>query len=165
MIRISLAFLGLSLSASAQAQALADLAAIDAQVAAFTGTAIGEPGGAAMPTDRRLRLRPCPSAPALDWFGARRDVVQVACPVPGGWRIYVPLRSASMSAAPAAPLIARGDVVSVTVSGDGFAISQQGEALEAGAAGAWIKVRLAGANADPVRAQVLRPGAVGIELP
>jgi flagellar basal body P-ring formation protein FlgA len=165
MIRTSCALLGLTLSPSVQAQALADLAAIDAQVATFTGAAIGEPGGAAMPTDRRLRLRPCPSAPALDWFGARRDMVQVTCPAPGGWRIYVPLRSPSTGAAPATPLIARGDAVSVTVSGDGFAISQQGEALEAGAAGAWIKVRLAGAKADPVRAQVLRPGAVGIDLP
>jgi flagellar basal body P-ring formation protein FlgA len=165
MIRISLAILGLSLSASARAQALADLAAIDAQVVAFTGAAIGEPGGAALPTDRRLRLRPCPAAPQLDWFGARRDVVQVSCAVPGGWRIFVPLRNASITAAPAVPLIARGDAVSVTVSGDGFAISQQGEALEPGAAGAWIKVRLVGVKAEPVRAQVLRPGAVGIVLP
>ena len=165
MIRISLALLGLTLSAYAQAQALADLAVIDAQVAAFTGVPIGQPGGAAMPTDRRLRLRPCPSAPLLDWFGARRDVVQVSCPVPGGWKIYVPLRSAGMTDAPAAPLIARGDAVSVTVSGDGFAISQQGEALEPGATGAWIKVRLVGVKTEPVRAQVLRPGAVGIVLP
>ncbi len=165
MIRMSCALLGLSLSASAQAQALADLAAIDAQVAVFTGAAIGQPGGAAMPTDRRLRLRPCPSAPLLDWFGARRDVVQVACPVSGGWKIYVPLRSDGMADAPAAPLVARGDALSVTVSGEGFAISQQGEAMEPGAAGAWIKVRLAGVKTEPVRAQVLRPGAVGIVLP
>lgn len=165
MIRMSFALLCLSLSASAEAQALADLAAIDTQVAAFTGAVIGQPGGAAMPTDRRLRLRPCPSAPLLDWFGARRDVVQVACPVPGGWKIYVPLRSDGVADAPAAPLIARGDAVSVTVSGEGFAISQQGEALEPGAAGTWIKVRLVGVKTEPVRALVLRPGAVGIELP
>jgi flagella basal body P-ring formation protein FlgA len=139
-----------------------DLAAIDSEVARFTGSPIGAPGGAARPVDRRLRLRPCPGPLALEWYGLRRETVQVSCPLPGGWRIYVPLTAGSQPER-AAPLVAKGDAVTVTVSGTGFAVSQQGEALEGGGAGEWIKVRLG--RGEPLRAQVLRPGAVGIVLP
>jgi flagella basal body P-ring formation protein FlgA len=141
----------------------ADLATIDNAVAGFTGASIGQPGGAATPVDRRLRLRPCVVPLALGWYGTRRDTVEVACPVPGSWRIYVPLRGDSAVAA--APLIERGDSVTIVVSGEGFAVSQPGEAMEAGARGTWIKVRTLGAKAEPMRARVLRPGAVGIDLP
>jgi flagellar basal body P-ring formation protein FlgA len=139
-----------------------DLAAIDTEVARFTGSPVGAPGGAAQPVDRRLRLRPCPGPLALQWYGLRRDTVQVSCPVPGGWRIYVPLTAGSQSEQ-MAPLVTKGDAVTVIVSGQGFAVSQQGEALEGGGAGEWIKVRLG--RGEPLRARVLRPGAVGIVLP
>ncbi len=161
MIRSIITATVMALSGPVLAQS-ADLAAIDQAVAQFTGAAIGTPGGAAHPVDRRLRLRPCAATLALEWHGMRRDSVQISCPAPGGWRIYVPLTS-GVAAQREAPLVAKGDAVTVTVSGDGFAVSQQGEALEAGTAGQWIKVRLS--RGEPLRARVMRPGAVGIVLP
>lgn len=143
---------------------IADLAAIDRAVAQFTGVPQGLPGGAAMPVDRRLRLSPCRVPLALGWYGTRRDSVEVTCPMPGGWKLYVPLAGMAQAAA-AAPLIARGDAVSIAVSGDGFTVSQPGEALEAGGEGAWIKVRTLVPNAPVLRARVIRPGLVGIDLP
>ena len=68
----------------------------------------------------------------------------------------------------AAPVIARGDAVTIAVSGQGFSVSQPGEALEAGAVGAWIKVRTVQtgrSQGDAMRAQVIRPGLVGVPLP
>ena len=62
-------------------------------------------------------------------------------------------------------MIVRGDAVTVRVSGDGFAVSQSGEALESGPLGAWIKVRGTAPDAPVLRAKVLRPGLVGMELP
>ena len=141
----------------------ASAGAIDRAVARFTGAPIGAPGGAAMPVDRRLRLAPCRAPLALGWYGPRRDTVEVSCPVAGGWRLYVPLAGVAQSAA--APLVARGDAVTITVSGEGFAVSQPGEALEAGGEGEWIKVRGVNPKASVLRARVLRPGLVGIDLP
>ncbi len=147
-------------------QSYVDLAQIDRAVAAFTGAAQGEPGGAAQPLDRRLRLAPCPAKFTTSWYGTRQDVVEVRCPAAPGWKLYVPLlASAAIAAATAPPVIARGDAVTISVSGAGFAVSQPGEALESGATGAWIKVRGPGQNAAVLRARVLRPGLVGMELP
>ena len=147
---------------------LADLASIDAEVAAFTGFAIGQPGGAMQPVDRRLRLAPCRSAHALGWYGVRRDTVMVQCPDAGGWRLYVPVKREAPQAA-ALPAINRGDAVTIAVSGDGFSISQPGEALESGTVGSWIRVRVANGtrrfNSDSLQARVVRPGLVGIPLP
>lgn len=164
MIRTLAAIAALAATPALAQTGHADLAAIDRAVDQFTGVPQGAPGGAAMPIDRRLKLAPCRAALALGWYGARRDTVEVSCPMPGGWRLYVPL-AGSATAAAAAPLIARGDAITVTVRGDGFAVSQPGEALEAGAEGAWIKVRTLGPNAPVLRARVLRPGLVGIDLP
>lgn len=172
MIRKSCLF-ALLLAAPAFAQAShADLAAIDRAVAQFTGAAQGQPGGAVLPLDRRLRLAPCAAPLALGWYGARQDTVEVACPVAGGWKLYVPLVGSAKTAtgAPAAPAqsafaITRGDSVTITVRGEGFAVSQPGQALESGALGAWIKVRGLGQGAQVLRGRVLRPGLVGMELP
>ncbi len=142
----------------------ADLAAIDQAVANFTGLPLGSPGGAAAPVDRRLRLGSCAVPLALSWYGSRNDSVQVDCPVAGGWRLYVPIASRG-AATPAPAAIAKGDAISINVSGDGFAVAQPGEALESGPVGAWIKVRTLGSNAQPMRAKVLRPGMTGIDLP
>ena len=152
-------------ASAAMAQSFVDLADIDRAVAAFTGAAQGSPGGAAQVLDRRLRLAPCPSQFTLGWYGTRQDTVEVRCAVPGGWKLYVPLVASSAIAAAAAPVIARGDAVTISVSGTGFAVAQPGEALESGAIGAWIKVRGPGQNAAVLRARVLRPGLVGMELP
>ena len=117
-----------------------------------------------MPLDRRLRLRACAGQPALAWHGTGRRTVLVQCPDPGGWRLYVPILGAGVDKV-AAPAIARGDAISIAVSGEGFAVAQPGEALESGPVGAWIKVRALGQGAQPLRARVLRPGLAGIDLP
>lgn len=141
-----------------------DLAAIDNAVAAFTGQQIGVPGGAAQPVDRRLRLAACSAPLALSWYGNAQTSVLVRCPDAVGWRVFVPVSAARVApaVAPAAIAVARGEGVTVTVAGVGFSVSQPGEALDAGAVGAWIRVRTA-AKAGPLRARVVRPGLV--ELP
>lgn len=164
MIRLTLTLTALLAATPLLAQSYADLAAVDRAVAQFTGAPQGSPGGAALPVDRRLRLAPCRVPLSAGWYGSRQDTVEVSCPAPGGWKLYVPLAGAS-NAASAAPVITRGDAVTITVSGDGFAISQGGEALESGALGVWIKVRGLGAGAPVLRAKVLRPGVVGMQLP
>jgi flagellar basal body P-ring formation protein FlgA len=148
----------------ALAAPLTDLAVLDRAVAAFTGQQIGVPGGAAQPVDRRLRLAACSAPLALSWYGTAQTSVLVRCPDAGGWRVFVPLSAprTAPAEAPAAIAVARGEGVTVMVSGQGFSVSQPGEAMEAGAVGAWIRVRTA-AKADPLRARVVRPGLV--ELP
>jgi len=145
----------------------ADLSAIDRQVAAFTGAAIGETGGAMQPVDRRLRLKPCAAPLALSWRTPQRETVQVQCPDAGGWRLFVPARGAPPEVA-ALPVVNRGDAVMIAVSGSGFTVSRPGEALESGPVGGWIRVRPVATGvrpADPMRVQVIRPGVVGLPLP
>ncbi|MBN9143237.1 MULTISPECIES: flagella basal body P-ring formation protein FlgA [unclassified Novosphingobium] len=153
-------------AASPAASPFVDLVAIDREVAEFTGKAIGQSGGAMMPVDRRLRLNACMSPLALSWRTTRRDAVLVQCPDPGSWRVFVPVRMAEN--APSA--VARGEAVTIAVVGEGFAVSQPGEALDAGAVGDWIRVRTLRSGAasysqtDAVRARITRPGEVEVEL-
>lgn len=158
--------LALVIAASAP---FADLDSIDRQVAQFTGAVVGQPGGAQAPVDKRLRLQPCLAPLALGWHGARRDTVVVQCPDAGSWKLYVPVSGGPQSAVAALPAVSRGDAVTIAVNGAGFTVSQPGEAMEAGAVGAWIKVRTVSANARPgasdtMRAQIVRPGLVAIPL-
>lgn len=148
----------------------ADLDAIDRQVAAFTGTVAGEEGGAIAPVDRRLRLQPCRGGLGLSWRTAARDSVVVQCGDAGGWRLFVPVRRAPMpmAEAPEPPAVRRSDAVAIAVEGEGFAVSQPGEALEGGAIGAWIRVRpltLGKGRPEEMRAQIVRPGLVFLPLP
>lgn len=149
-----------------------DLAMIDLAVARFTGRAIGVPGGAAQPIDRRLRLAACHSPLLVGWRNAgldtrlpARDSVVVRCPDGGGWRLYVPLAQApALAEGASAPLsIQRGEAVTIAIRGEGFSVEQGGEALDAGAAGAWIRVRTA-PRADPLRARIVRPGLVEVPV-
>ena len=107
----------------------------------------------------------CANPPALSWYAGRRDAVLVQCPDLGGWRIFVPV----LQSAPQGDAVLRGEAVTIEVAGPGFAVSQPGEAIDAGAVGAWIRVRTANAGAQPLRARVVRPGlvsiAVGSDLP
>ena len=116
-----------------------------------------------MPVDRRLRLRPCHAPLDLAWRTPRRESVVVACPDPGGWRLFVPVRGAHAATAPLS--VGRGEAVTIAVAGPGFSVSQPGEALEGGAAGDWIRVRGLGAKAQTVRARIVRPGLVEVPLP
>ncbi|MCJ2178234.1 flagella basal body P-ring formation protein FlgA [Novosphingobium album (ex Hu et al. 2023)] len=160
------------LAAAAASGAFADLDVIDRQVAAFTGATIGETGGALTPVDRRLRLQPCRNGLALSWRTSLQDSVVVQCGDVNGWRLFVPVRRPAAVAA-AAPVslpdaVNRGDAVAIAISGDGFTVSQPGEAMESGPVGAWIRVRPASAGnvrTEPMRARIERPGLVVLPLP
>jgi flagellar basal body P-ring formation protein FlgA len=149
-------------AAFGQVAGLQDPAAIDRDVAAFTGQPIGAPGGAARPVDRRLRLTACTAPLAMSWRGDARSSILVECPDVGSWHVYVAV-AAGIRPGSAAPVIERGQQVTVAVTGDGFAVTQAAEALEPGAIGAWIRVRT-GPKSDPVQAQVVRPGMVEVPV-
>lgn len=154
------------LAAGAVAGGFADLDSIDREVAGFTGAEIGQSGGALSPVDRRLRLRPCGSPLALSWRTQMHESVVVQCGDPGSWRLFVPVKRVAAEMG-GAPVINRGDAISIAVTGDGFTVAQPGEAMEGGAVGAWIRVRPINAkpNAEPMRAQVVRPGLTQLPLP
>jgi len=160
------AFSAFTCIAPAHAQgsaSFADPALIDRAVEQFTGAPIGVTGGAAQPVDRRLRLASCQAPLSLGWHGSRQDSVLVECPDAGSWRIYVPVAKASAAATKQAMLVARGDAVNILVRGTGFSVTQTGQAMEAGGKDDWIRVKPPG-GAEPVRAQVERPGLVIIPL-
>ena len=135
-------------------------AEIDRAVIGFTGAMIGEPGGARLPADPRLRLSACAAPLALDWHNPARTSVKVECAAPVPWRIFVAV--APVAGAPAgAEVVKRGDNVTIAVRGRGFSVQQAGEAVEGGRIGDWIFVRT-GRRAEPLRARIERPGLVVI---
>ncbi|HWK41746.1 MAG TPA: flagella basal body P-ring formation protein FlgA [Croceibacterium sp.] len=139
---------------------------IDRAVAQFTGASIGAEGGARLPVDRRLRLAQCDAPLALEWYGRSRDTVLVRCPVTGGWRLFVPVEAPQVaSAVRREPVVSRGEAVAIIVRGKGFTLSRQGEAMEQGAIGEWIRVRPAGQRTESMRVRVIEPGKVGMDLP
>jgi flagella basal body P-ring formation protein FlgA len=156
-----------SLMILAAAMPFADLDAIDRAASQFAGNAIGVEGGPIAGIDRRLRLAPCASTYAISWFNDRQETVVVQCP-DAGWRVFVPVRRSAIEAS--APAVSRGDSVTISVEGEGFAVSQPGEALDSGAVGAWIRVRRSGAvaaaaQAGTMRGRIVRPGVVALDLP
>ncbi len=137
-----------------------DPAAIDRAVAAFTGAAAGTPGGARTVTDPRLQLAPCGGSLGVSWHTPARNAVQVECPGPTSWRIFVAIGQAPGSTGAsgrAAPAVKRGDALTVMVRGRGFSVQQTGEAMESGAVGEWIFVRTS-RKAEGLRARIERPG-------
>lgn len=154
--------------ALAQSSGFADTSAIDAEVAAFTGAAAGSPGGARGPVDRRLRMVDCGQPLQLAWHGRGANMVRVECNGASPWRVFVPVNAAgavqaTTALAAQAPQIQRGQVLTVTLQGRGFSISQQAEALEPGRMGDWIRVRPEGSTED-IRARVDSPVRVTIPL-
>ncbi|MEM7665607.1 MAG: flagella basal body P-ring formation protein FlgA [Pseudomonadota bacterium] len=136
---------------------------IDRAVAQFTGAQIGDVGGARVPADRRLRLSFCPQPLDTAWHGRSKSTVRVECAAPGGWRIFIATRPLPQTAQPQR-VVKRGDPVTVVVRGRGFSVQQSGEAMENGAIGDWIGIRVGGRTgrnarqAEPVRARIERPG-------
>jgi flagella basal body P-ring formation protein FlgA len=129
---------------------------IDRAVREFTGVPIGEVGGARVPADQRLRLAACEGPLDLAWHGNTRSTIRVACPGPQSWRIFIATRPQARTEA-AEPSVSRGDPIAVQVRGRGFSVQQGGEAMENGAIGDWIAVRMS-RDAAPVRARIERPG-------
>lgn len=142
-----------------------DLALIDQAVAKFAGASQGTAGGARTPVDRRLRLARCEEPLQLAWFGGRRLSVLVECPHPS-WKLHVAIAGPDKPVGGAsADAVRRGDGVTILVEGSGFSLSRQGEALEGGAAGEWIRVRPAGESRGVLRARVVEAGRVAVALP
>jgi flagellar basal body P-ring formation protein FlgA len=139
------ALLATAFAMPAMAQiAFHDPAAIDADIAAALSAPIGQPGGAAQPVDRRLRLAQCQQPLVIQ---PDADAVAVRC-ISAGWRIRVPLAAgtASMPAtmaqpARAAPSVRRGDAVTMIIRGRGFTVRMAGIADQAGSVGDTIRVR------------------------
>lgn len=167
-MRIPVLAAALLLPAAAAANPITEPAAIDRAVAQFTGHGIGQTGGARQPVDPRLRLATCAEPLAVEWYGTAQSTVLVRCPTTG-WRLFVPLSAPAPSAAAAParaePAVLRGETVTIALRGRGFALQRQAEAMEAGAVGEWIRVRSGGREAQPLRARVIRPGLVGMEMP
>lgn len=146
-----------------------DTAALDRAVAAFTGHAAGDEGGARTAVDGRLRLKTCPMV-AMAWRSDAKDAVVISCTGPD-WRLFVPVRRAvplpAAAAAPAAmriatpvkadPVIRRGDPVVIEAGSAGFAISREGVAMADAAPGARFLVRVEDAKA-PVQAMAVAAG-------
>lgn len=144
-----------------------DTVALDRAVAAFTGKAIGEAGGARSVVDARLKLAACPML-SMAWRGAGHDAVVVTCTGPE-WRIFVPVRAtATATAAPAAApvtiapikpaaVIRRGDPVTIAAGSPGFSITREGIAMADAGPGGRFLVKVDGTRA-PVQAVAIEAG-------
>lgn len=143
-----------------------DTAALDRAVAAFTGRAIGDEGGARAVVDPRLRLATCPTV-ALSWRTDAHDAVVIACSGPN-WRLFVPVRMPAQAtvvartpaAAPAVAaekIIKRGDPLLIEAGSDGFSITREGVAIADAAQGQRLMVRVEGGKM-PVQAVAMAPG-------
>ena len=153
-------FVGIVASPLAAQTAHLDPARIDHAVAAFTGQDVGQTGGALNRADPRLRLENCNAPLSVEWHGTRQRTVKVSCDA--RWHIFVAVKAAAKSA-PAPDVIRRGDAVTIAIEGRGFAIRRPGEARESGAIGEWITVKTS-RKAEPISAQVVRPGLVSIQF-
>lgn len=143
-----------------------DTVALDRAVIAFTGKAMGDEGGARVPVDYRLKLKPCATL-AMAWHTETHDAVVVTCAGPD-WRIFVPVRRAATPAAlkavPAiaiapklAPVIKRGDPVTIAAGSPGFTITREGIAMGDAAPGARFLVKVED-NRNPVQAVAIEAG-------
>lgn len=152
--------LGACMAAPAFAQGFENLDRLDVRIAAVLGAGIGEPGGAATPLDRRLRLAVCPAPAAIG--APTAGALAVSCPALG-WRIRVPVVGAPASAAQARlePVIRRGDQVELVALARGFSVSTLGIADQDGAPGDRIRVRTERRSA-PVIGQVTEDGRVAL---
>jgi flagellar basal body P-ring formation protein FlgA len=165
MKQLCLFSLLLATSAAAQEPEFHDMTVLERQVLATLGANIGDPGGPAVPLDRRLKLAVCPEPVAID--PPAMGAVALHCRTLG-WRIRVPLtlaqRSEQTSAytrgaiqSAAQPVIRRGDQVELEAVTNGFRVSTLAVALEDGAIGRRIRLKSEG-KATPVFAEVVDNG-------
>jgi len=154
----------LVLAAPVFATALHDLAAIDREVAAFTGAPIGGAGGAQGQVDRQMRLAQCSQPLVIDYYGGRTSV-RVVCPDTASWRVFVPLMRASIGQS-SAPVVVRRDLLRVEAGGAGFRVSRSGEAMEDGTPGQMIRVKIDDGSRQGrvITAQVIEAGRVRVPI-
>ena len=160
------ALLSVFAAAPLSAQGFENLDRLDIRVAAALGANIGEPGGAAAPLDRRLRLAACPQPAEIG--EPARGAVTIRCQ-PLAWRIRVPLvaapqapaRVAAAAPARAAPVIRRGDQIELVAISPSFTVSTLAVAEQDGAPGERIRVRTERRTA-PVIGLVLDDGRVAL---
>jgi flagella basal body P-ring formation protein FlgA len=130
------------------------------RVAAFTGQSIGVPGRGASGRPA-VAAAACAAPLALSWRGESHASILVECPDPGSWHIFVATAGGGRADPSATPVIQRGQLVTVAVTGDGFAVSQSEKR--------WKPARSARGFAfapktDPVQARVVRPGLVEVPV-
>ncbi|QIG81737.1 hypothetical protein G5C33_02175 [Sphingosinithalassobacter tenebrarum] len=159
-------------AAPAAAQDYQSTQTLDTIVAQFTGSDIGQPGGARAAVDGRLRLAAC-AAPQLSWRTDRQEAVVVRCMAPT-WRIFVPVNAMPQAAAepavataaaaapaapppPAEPVIRRGDPITIEVGAPGFSISRDGIAMGDAKPGERLLVRVE-ERKPPIQAVALESG-------
>jgi flagellar basal body P-ring formation protein FlgA len=161
--------LALAAAAPAAAQDFQSTQLLDTFVSQFTGKPIGEQGGARTPVDTRLKLANC-GAPQLSWRTEAQDAVVVRCMTPE-WKIFVPVNAArakppasapiAAAAVPApvkaAPVIRRGDSVTLEVGSAGFSITREGIAMGDAAPGARLMVRV-DEKKPPIQAVAVEQG-------
>jgi len=154
-----LLFLALLAAAPAEAQVFQSTQTIDTYVAQFTGKGLGQEGGARAPVDTRLKLAAC-AAPQLSWRTDAKDAVLVRCMAPE-WRIFVPVLAPPPAARPAAapaaavervqrpappvkqaPVIRRGDAVTLEAGSAGFSITREGVAMNDAGPGERVMIKV-----------------------
>jgi flagella basal body P-ring formation protein FlgA len=131
-----------------------NLDALDARIASTVQGA-----GTPVPIDRRIRLAQCPEQPEVSPLTG--GSVAVRCPTLG-WKLRVAVSSAAEpSGIPAEILVRRGDLVELVFKGAGFSASAPGTALDEGAAGKTVRVKIP-TSPMPVSAIVVHAGLVAI---
>jgi len=147
-----------SLPTVALADSIEDLDRLDNRIEVLTGVSPGHPGGAITPLDRRLKLAACPQPATIEWAGS--DALAVRCPAIG-WRLRVGIAPVAASQAKAMLSVHRGDTVEVSVVGDTFDVTATGIALDDGAEGSSIRLKI-GATGTQTSAIVTGPGMVSL---
>ncbi len=159
MVRTFLAALVLNaLPTPALADTLEDLDRLDSRIETLTGASAGLPGGAMTPLDRRLKLSACPQPATIEWMGS--DALAVRCPALG-WRLRVGIVPAATAQTKAMLSVHRGDTVEVRVAGDAFDVTATAIALDDGAEGSSIRLKI-GAAGTQTSAIVTGPGTVSL---
>lgn len=143
---------------AALAESFEDLDRLDSRIEIMTGAAPGQAGGAMAPLDRRLKLAACPQPATIEWAGS--NALAVRCPAIG-WRLRVGIVAVAREQAKAVLSVHRGDTVEVSVAGDVFSVTSTGIALDDGAEGASIRLKI-GATGTQTSAIVTGPGTVSL---
>lgn len=109
----------------------------------------------AQPVDPRIRLARCRLPVAITREASAIATLRCAEPA---WQLRVPVAVAPSTAAPV--VIARGEQVEIVDRGAGFSVRSSGQAMDGGALGGTIRVRLSADRWVPARVA----GAGRVEL-